>query len=52
MSARLCAVWESDNPLKYLGNETMRHLRDSELIEHICEENNKFPGQIGLEPTR
>jgi hypothetical protein len=28
------------------ARETMQYLPDSELIEHICEENDKFPDQI------
>jgi hypothetical protein len=28
-------------------SETMHRLPDSELVEHVCEENNKFEEQIG-----
>ena len=26
----------------------MHYLPDTDLIEHICEENDKFPEQIGV----
>jgi hypothetical protein len=27
----------------------MHYLPDTDIIEHICEENNKFPEQIGAD---
>jgi hypothetical protein len=39
-----------DDPKAYTApwtvKQTMHYLPDTELIEHICEENNKFPEQI------
>ena len=40
-----------DDPKAYTKpwtvNQTMHFLPDTDLIEHICEENNKAPEQIG-----
>jgi hypothetical protein len=31
----------------WTAKQTMHYLPDTDLIEHICEENNKFPDQLG-----
>ena len=40
-----------DDPRAYTApwtvRQTMHYLPDTDLIEHICEENNKFPEQLG-----
>ena len=30
--------------------QSMHYLPDTDLIEHTCEDNNKFPEQIGAAP--
>jgi hypothetical protein len=44
-----------DDPKAYAApwavKQTMHYLPDSELIEHICEENNKFPEQVAGAPS-
>lgn len=43
-----------DDPEAYTApwsvTQTMHYLPDTELIEHICEENNKYQEQIGVAP--
>jgi hypothetical protein len=44
-----------DDPQAYTApwtvKQTMHYLPDTELIEHICEENNKFPEQVAGAPS-
>lgn len=44
-----------DDPGAYTApwtvTQTMHYLPDTDLIEHICQEANRFPEQIGLEPA-
>ena len=48
---RLAVEITIDDPGAYTApwsvTQTMHYLPDTELIEHICEENNKFAEQIG-----
>ena len=44
-----------DDPGAYTApwtvSQTMHYLPDTDLIEHICQEANKFPDQIGVSPA-